>query len=98
MGSDGHHISAGEERAVPWVAIMPVVNAIRVLERIVPQGELLFSSTHHDVIGQRKHHGALKRGTLDRRVENLVSWINQEATAHDWTPRWCRRTRTATLY
>ncbi|MFF6879961.1 hypothetical protein ACFY9S_32310 [Streptomyces sp. NPDC012474] len=57
--SDGHHISAGEERAVPWVAITPVVNAIRVLERIVPKGELLLSSTHHDVIGQRKHHGAL---------------------------------------
>ncbi|MFI9585992.1 integrase [Streptomyces sp. NPDC052236] len=79
--SDGHHISAGEERAVPWVAITPVVNAIRVLERIVPEVELLFSSTHHDVVSQRKHHGALKRGTLDRRVENLVSWINQEATA-----------------
>ncbi|WP_308368075.1 integrase [Streptomyces sp. ISL-36] len=79
--SDGHHISAGEERAVPWVAITPVVNAIRVLERIVPKGELLFSTTHHDVVGQRKHHGALKRGTLDRRVEDLVSWINQEATA-----------------
>ncbi|MDX3527518.1 integrase [Streptomyces sp. ID05-39B] len=79
--SDGHHISAGEERAVPWVAITPVVNAIRVLERIVPKGELLFSSAHHDVVSQRNHHGALKRGTLDRRVENLVSWINQEATA-----------------
>ncbi|MFG2569261.1 integrase [Streptomyces sp. NPDC048567] len=79
--SDGHHVSAGEERAVPWVAITPVVNAIRVLERIVPKGELLFSSTHHDVVSQRKHHGALKRASLGRRVENLVSWINQEATA-----------------
>ncbi|GHB10083.1 hypothetical protein GCM10010392_41970 [Streptomyces clavifer] len=79
--SDGHHVSAGEKRAVPWVAITPVVNAIRVLERIVPKGELLFSSTHHDIVSQRRHHGALKRGTLDRRVENLVSWINQEATA-----------------
>jgi len=79
--SDGHHISAGEERAVPWVAITPVVNAIRVLERLVPKGELLLSSTHHDIIGQRKHHGALKRASLGRRVENLVSWINQEATA-----------------
>ncbi|MFD4338382.1 integrase [Streptomyces anulatus] len=79
--SDGHHVSAGEERAVPWVAITPVVNAIRVLERIVPKGELLFSSTHHDIVSQRKHHGSLKRATLDRRVEALVSWINQEATA-----------------
>ncbi|WSA74574.1 integrase [Streptomyces sp. NBC_01799] len=77
--TDGHHVSAGEERDVPWVAITPVVNAIRVLERIVPEGELLFSSTHHDVVSGRKHHGALKRASLDRRVDNLVSWINREA-------------------
>ncbi|MEV7004377.1 hypothetical protein AB0N62_43210 [Streptomyces sp. NPDC093982] len=41
----------------------------------------MFSSTHHDIVSQRRHHGALKRATLDRRVEDLVSWINQEATA-----------------
>lgn len=45
---DGNHVSAGEIRTVPWVAITPVVNAIRVLERMVPPGELLLSSTHHD--------------------------------------------------
>ena len=32
----GNHLSAGAERDVPWVAITPVVNAIRVLERMVP--------------------------------------------------------------
>ncbi|MET7361197.1 integrase [Streptomyces sp. NPDC005562] len=80
--SDGHHVSAGEERAVPWVAIMPVVNAIRVLEQMVPEGELLFSSTYHDIVGQRKQRGALKRSSLGRRIEALVSWINQEAIAH----------------
>ncbi|MCC2275497.1 integrase [Streptomyces sp. ET3-23] len=79
--SDGHHVSAGEERAVPWVAITPVVNAIRVLERLVPEGELLFSSAHHDIVSQRKQHGALKRSSLGRRVESLISWINQEAIA-----------------
>jgi hypothetical protein len=31
----GNHDSAGIERDVPWVAIAPVVNAIRVLERMV---------------------------------------------------------------
>jgi hypothetical protein len=30
----GNHQSAGVQRAVPWVAITPVVNAIRVLERM----------------------------------------------------------------
>jgi len=78
--SEGHHASAGEERDVPWVAISPVVNAIRVLERIVPEGELLFSA-NHDVVSQRIQHGALKRTSFDRRVESLVAWINQEAVA-----------------
>jgi hypothetical protein len=32
---------------VPWVA--PVVNAIRVLERMVPQGALLFDHHSHDL-------------------------------------------------
>ncbi|MER7672292.1 hypothetical protein ABTY61_28060 [Kitasatospora sp. NPDC096128] len=45
--SDGNHLSAGEIRALPWVAITPVVNAIRVLERIVPEGELLLGSSYH---------------------------------------------------
>ncbi|MEU2258435.1 integrase [Nocardia xishanensis] len=78
---DGYHISAGAERDVPWVAITPVVKAIRVLEKMVPEGELLFSSTHHDVVAQRKHHGALKAASLDQRVEQLIDWINTEAAA-----------------
>ncbi len=79
--SDGHHVSAGEERDVPWVAITPVVTAIRVLERMVPEGELLFSARHHDVVNQRTQHGALKRTSLDRRIEHFIAWINREAIA-----------------
>lgn len=78
---DGYHVSAGAERDVPWVAITPVVQAIRVLERMVPEGELLFSATHHDVVAQRKHHGALKGQSLDYRVEQLIGWINAETAA-----------------
>lgn len=78
---DGYHVSAGAERDVPWVAITPVVKAIRILERMVPEGELLFSSTHHDVVAQRTHHGALKIGSMDHRVEQLIAWINVETTA-----------------
>ena len=37
----GNHQSGGAEREAPWVAITPVVNAIRVLERIVTEGCLL---------------------------------------------------------
>ncbi|MFJ2590756.1 hypothetical protein [Streptomyces sp. NPDC087538] len=32
---DGKHVSADEEREVPWVAITPVVRAIQILERMV---------------------------------------------------------------
>jgi integrase len=80
---DGNLISAGEEREVPWVAITPVVHAIRVLERIVPPGELLLSATHHDFVQQRGHHGALKVQSLNRRVEDFVRWVNHEAHAQD---------------
>ncbi|WP_405522478.1 integrase [Streptomyces canus] len=78
---DGHHISAGVEREVPWVAIAPVVRSIRILERIVPEGELLFSAAHHDFQGVKAHHGALKNGTLNRRIDSFVAWANREAVA-----------------
>ncbi|MCT9111432.1 site-specific integrase [Streptomyces mirabilis] len=78
---DGHHVSAGAEREVPWVAITPVVHAIRVLERFVPAGEFLFNATRHDFLYQRKLHGVLKTGTLNRRIEDFVDWANREALA-----------------
>lgn len=77
---DGNYISAGKERKVPWVAITPVVHAIRILERMVPEGELLLSATHHDPF-QRGHHGALKNQTLNQRIEDFVVWANHEAKA-----------------
>ncbi|MER6126864.1 integrase [Streptomyces sp. NPDC001795] len=76
---DGHHVSGGEEREVPWVAITPVVHAIRVLERMVPEGELLLSATHHDFPHSRGYRGALKYGALSRKIEDFVAWANHEA-------------------
>ncbi|MFD7528625.1 hypothetical protein ACFV8E_13695 [Streptomyces sp. NPDC059849] len=72
---DGHHLSAGEVRAVPWAAITPVVHAIRVLEKMVPEGELLFSS------GRRS--GVLKSGGLNIRIKDFVSRVNREAATHN---------------
>ncbi|MFF5969666.1 hypothetical protein ACFY64_39475 [Streptomyces collinus] len=43
---DGNHVSDGEEREVPWVARTPVVQAIGVLERMMPEGALLLSAAH----------------------------------------------------
>ncbi|SDP65511.1 hypothetical protein [Lentzea jiangxiensis] len=78
---DGNHLSADEERELPWVAITPVVHAIRVLERIVPDGELLFSAAHHDVTRRRGLSGALKADTLSQRIDDFVLWAKREATA-----------------
>ncbi|MEV4338039.1 integrase [Streptomyces sp. NPDC049590] len=80
---DGNHISAGEEREVPWVAITPVVHAIRVLERMVPSGGLLFSATHHDFTFRRQLHGVLKNDALNERIEDFVAWTNREAAAQN---------------
>ncbi|MFJ5280322.1 integrase [Streptomyces parvulus] len=79
---DGNHVSAGEEREVPWVAITPVVHSIRVLERMVPPGEMLLSSSHHDYIYRRSLHGVLKGSSLRDRIEDFVAWANHEAHVH----------------
>lgn len=81
VDDDGNHISAGEARDLPWVAITPVVHAIRVLERMVPNGELLLSASHHDFAFQRGRHGSLKGSGLNKRIEDFVAWVNHEAQA-----------------
>ncbi|WP_331732107.1 integrase [Streptomyces sp. NBC_00989] len=78
---DGNHVSAGAEREIPWVAITPVVRAIRILERMVPPGELLLSGAHHDVALQRGYPGALKYSALNKRIEDFTAWANREAEA-----------------
>ncbi|NUL03312.1 integrase [Streptomyces lunaelactis] len=78
----GNHQSAGTEREVPWVAIAPVVNTIRVLERMVPDGHLLFDHSAHDLRIDRTGTGSLKHTTLRLRVEDFVTWANAEARTH----------------
>jgi hypothetical protein len=75
IDDDGNHISAGEVRKAPWVAITPVVHAIRVLERIVPKGELLLSVAHHAFRSRHSSTGALKLDTLTWRIESFVNWV-----------------------
>ncbi|MEV0259004.1 integrase [Streptomyces sp. NPDC050732] len=74
----GHHVSAGLLREVPWVAITPVVRAIRVLEGLVPTGGLLFD---HGVHGQRAAAGtgSLNTETIGQRIEDFITWANGEA-------------------
>ncbi|WP_229859865.1 hypothetical protein [Streptomyces poonensis] len=79
----GNHLPGGTERNVPWVAITPAVNAIRVLERIVPPGRLLFDHDTHDLVsGSRPStRGALRPGGMRQRIEDFVAWANTEAEA-----------------
>jgi hypothetical protein len=79
---DGNHLSSGAEREAPWVAITPVVNAIRVLERMVPDGHLLFGHDSHDVSGERPDTGSLKPTALRERIEAFIDWANREAARH----------------
>jgi integrase len=84
VDEDGNHLSAGVERDVPWVAIAPVVAAIRVLERIVPPGELLFASDYHR--GATRHRGkALGGDGIRERITGFITWANQEAVRHGLT-------------
>ncbi|MGW6941162.1 integrase [Streptomyces xanthophaeus] len=80
---DGNHQSAGVEREVPWVAIAPVVNAIRVLERMVPEGHLLFDHVAHDWQMNRAGSGSLKHAALRRRIEDFIVWANAETHRHE---------------
>jgi hypothetical protein len=80
---DGNHASCGAERDIPWVAITPVVNAIRVLERMVPDGHLLFSRDAHLCHGPGT--GSLKLDTVRDRIEEFTSWANRETARHSLT-------------
>ena len=77
----GNHDSSGVERDMPWVAIRPVVNAIRVLERMVPEGALLFDHDVHDIMS-RPGTGSLKTATLGNRIEAFVAWANAQTATH----------------
>lgn len=78
---DGNHLASGREREVPWVAITPVVNAIRVLERMVPPGHLLFESDSHWWHGHRPGTGSLNANALRARIEDFITWANAEAAS-----------------
>ncbi|WP_211363350.1 hypothetical protein [Saccharothrix saharensis] len=84
LDEHGNHDSAGVERDVPWVAIGPVVAAIRVLERLVPAGGLLFATERH--LGtSRQRTGAVTAAVMAPRIEVFVAWANTEATTRGLT-------------
>jgi len=80
LDDDGNHNSAGTLREVPWVAIEPVVSAVRVLEKTVPDGSLLFDSAAHTFQHTRPSDGSsLGYEAFRARIEDFVTWATQQA-------------------
>ncbi|MGW3690561.1 integrase [Streptomyces sp. NPDC005125] len=83
VDEDGNHLSSGALRDVPWVAIAPVVSAIRVLERFIPEEDLLFGSESHQfhafgLFGKRTK-AALRPETMRERMADFTNWASQLA-------------------
>jgi hypothetical protein len=68
VNEDGNHVPQGTIRDVPWVAIEPVVRAIRTVERINPDGYLF---------------GGLPPDTMNLRVEKFIAWASNLAKTLD---------------
>lgn len=68
VNEDGNHVAQGTMRNVPWVAIEPVVRAIRTVERINPDGYLF---------------GGLPPDTMNLRVEKFIAWASNLARSLD---------------
>lgn len=76
----GNHQSAGEMRDAPWIAVPQVVRAIRVLERVVGPGKLLFDAVTNDRRAHSVRVGrAMATTTTANRIESTIKWINQLA-------------------
>ncbi|WP_229068692.1 hypothetical protein [Actinoplanes sp. DH11] len=69
-------------RDTPWVAIGPVVTAIRVLERMTDGSDLLFDVRAHSLHGHSRQ-GALTIATMRDRLDAFHAWINTLAAQLD---------------
>jgi hypothetical protein len=83
LDEHGNHAAAGEQRDVPWVAIRPVVNAIRVLEQMVPHEALLFDNQIHDIHRKSTNTGAILGASMRTRIADFIDWANREADRHN---------------
>ncbi|MEV5921917.1 integrase [Streptomyces pseudogriseolus] len=83
LDQDGNHLSAGQPREVPWVAITPVVTAIRVLERIAPDG-LLFDTAAHAIPRGRAATGrTIGFEAMRHRIEDFTAFASELALRLD---------------
>ncbi|GAA3348910.1 hypothetical protein GCM10020358_69160 [Amorphoplanes nipponensis] len=79
LDEDGVHQSAGAVR-VPWVAVPPVVTAVRVMERLSQGTRLLFDAMAEDRRSIEVRTGrSLSPVTVHNRVKAFIEWVNQHA-------------------
>ncbi|MGW9360960.1 integrase [Streptomyces diastaticus] len=64
LDDDGNHVPQGVPRDVPWVAISPVVKAIRIVERLAPERYLFADSMP---------------GTMNEWIEKFIIWASDFA-------------------
>lgn len=77
--ADGNSAPEGAVRPTPWVAVPQVVRAIRVMERIQPQG-LLFPG--RPTPGSR----SLSCYTMSQRIGHFTQWANDRAEDGEQIP------------
>jgi hypothetical protein len=79
VDENGVHQSAGAVR-VPWVAVPPVVTAVRVMERLSQGSRLLFDAMAEDRRSSDIRTGrSLSPVTVHNRVKAFIEWVNQHA-------------------
>ncbi|MEV2255940.1 integrase [Streptomyces sp. NPDC050147] len=73
---EGSHLSSGRLRETPWVAVGPVVSAVRLLERMTGTSLLLFDLAEHDWYDQQRRRGALTPEAMRDRIDAFRHWAN----------------------
>lgn len=79
LDEHGVHKSAGAVR-IPWVAVTPVVNGVRVMERLSQGSRLLFDAMVEDRRSVEARTGrSLSPVTIHNRIKAFVEWVNHYA-------------------
>ena len=59
------------------------MNAIEVLEKMVPDGALLFDNQVHDIHRKSTNTGAIVGASMRTRIADFTNWANQQADRHN---------------
>ena len=94
LDAEGNTIPEGAQREQPWQAIAPVAQAVKVMEKLHPDGQLLFPATAF--AAQTLTSGsanAVTANVIRDRIQELIDWCNQQAErlgrVHEGIPEDC---------